>query len=301
MSVRIFSTLIPFFLIFSGAVSAKDFCQAESQTSNELSAFMEGATQASEVVSRSSSVKDRGQLQKRIQELMTQMLTAESDLDRALAVYELKETNSPIVPHALKKALKDKSADVRLAALTSIAELEISGADEESLGSLILSKSEAMSLLKTDSSSEVRQLAVWSLYVPGYRDDPNVIAALKESVDKDKSPEVREAAIQLLDEMGQPDPAHIKINVLDDDKYGWKAPNQGEKDVFIRSAFTLEVYDRGALDVEISKVVRLYPQSEGPDAAVELTRSFPMTIDPNEFQAARFVFQPREALKPHTT
>jgi hypothetical protein len=301
MSVRIFSTLIPFSLIFSGAVSAKDFCQAESQTSTELSAFMEGATKVSEVASRSSSVKDRRQLQKRIQELMTQMLTAESDLDRALAVYELKETNSPIVPHALKKALKDKSADVRLAALTSIAELEISGADEESLGRWILSKSERMSLLKTDSSSEVRQLAVWSLDVPGYRDDPNVVAALKESADKDESPEVREAAIQLLDEMGQPDPAHIKINVLDDDEYGWKAPTQDENNVFIRSTFTLEVYDRGALDSKISDVVRLYPLSEGPDAAVELTDSYPMTIDPNEFNGARFVFKPREALKPHTT
>jgi hypothetical protein len=149
MSLRIFSALIPFSLIFSGAVSAKDFCQADSQTSNELSALMEGATQASEVASKA--------------------------------------------------------------------------------------------------------------------------------------------------------PAHIKINVLDDDEYGWKAPTQDDNNVFIRSTFTLEVYDRGTLHSKISDVVRLYPLSEGPDAAVELTDSYPMTIDPNEFQGARFVFKPREALKPHTT
>lgn len=116
MSVRIFSTLLLCGLISSGSVFAQESCKIESQTTNELSTFMEGASRTAELASQASAAQDKAQLQKRIQELIKQLETAESDLDKAMAVYALKEIDSPIIPLIMKKALRDESAEVRIAA-----------------------------------------------------------------------------------------------------------------------------------------------------------------------------------------
>ena len=307
MSVRIFSTLVLCGIMSSATVLAQGACHSESPTTNELSIFMEDATKASEVVSQASTAEDREQLKKRIQELMKQMLTADSELERAMAVYELKEIDSPIVPHALKKALKDKSGDVRLAALTSLFDLSEFTAQDSLFykrDDFLLSKSDQISLLKTDPSSEVRQMAAWTLMAyknEDHTDLKNVISALKESADKDESPNVRQAASYVLTMIGIPDP--LPNEGVPDEALKWQAPAHAEKDVFIRSTFMLDVEAMEATSWgNVSDVVRLYPQSEGPDAAVELTTSFPQFIDPKEpSKGARFVFKPREALKPHTT
>lgn len=165
MSIRILSTLLLCGLISSGSVFAQESCKIESQTSKELSAFMEGASKGAALTSKASSSEDEGEFQWRIKQLTKQMETAESDLDRALAVYELKEIKSPIVPLVMKKALRDKSAEVRIAAVTSLHELTAQEEEADMGHSKYKSSIPELTVIINDSDEdgEVKDLAIASL------------------------------------------------------------------------------------------------------------------------------------------